>query len=373
MAFQFFLILFLIFAFFAPALMLLQRLFYNRSGKSRYEGLVSFIIPAYNEGVHIEKVIYSIFNLNYKNLEVIVVNDFSKDNTLEILKKLSKKFKLKIIENKKNIGKSASLNKAVEFAKGDILFFVDADTLINKLAFDDVLMRFSNKKVGGVSCAYRSLGNSFLQLMQAIEWRFLYFVLGAHNLYSVFSMWGGALAVRKNAFFESGKFSLDAITEDVDFALKLNKKGWKVEQSFYTVLSDSPSKFKEWFKQKLRWFSGNVQAFLKHFDVFVTNPIFLIFVLLSIAPIAFGFFYSNEFESYLFANFLSFFIFVAFFTLPYLIPAIFDIKNLSRIYKLLFVLPFTYIYLPISSVAIFCGTIIGIYKLLKLSSKERGW
>ena len=74
--------------------------------------LISVIMSSYNSEETIEKSILSILKQDYKNIEFLIVDDCSKDSSLSIMKRLSEDDKrIKIIENKKNIGLTKSLNK----------------------------------------------------------------------------------------------------------------------------------------------------------------------------------------------------------------------------------------------------------------------
>ena len=88
----------------------------------------SIIIPAYNAENSIQKSIDSILNQTYNNYEIIVVNDGSTDNTINLIEKNSK---IKII-NQKNLGVSSARNTGIENAKGDFIAFIDADDYIEK-------------------------------------------------------------------------------------------------------------------------------------------------------------------------------------------------------------------------------------------------
>ncbi|NTS78280.1 glycosyltransferase [Catenovulum sp. SM1970] len=88
--------------------------------------LISVVIPAYNAGQYIEETLQSVFKQDYSNLEILVVNDGSTDNTLEILNKYQDKITIFDIANS---GVSYARNFAVEHAKGDWLAFIDADDL----------------------------------------------------------------------------------------------------------------------------------------------------------------------------------------------------------------------------------------------------
>lgn len=87
----------------------------------------SIIIPVYNVEKYIDGCLKSVMNQTYKDYEVIVVNDGTKDNSMDIVKK----YDVKVIEQK-NQGLSAARNTGVKHAKGDYLIFLDSDDSWNK-------------------------------------------------------------------------------------------------------------------------------------------------------------------------------------------------------------------------------------------------
>lgn len=90
--------------------------------------LVSVIMPAYNAEKYVGQAIESILNQTYKKFEFIIVDDASTDSTLNILKDIRAKDKrIILIQNKKNLGVTKSLNKALELAKGKYIIRMDAD------------------------------------------------------------------------------------------------------------------------------------------------------------------------------------------------------------------------------------------------------
>ena len=95
----------------------------------------SVIMCAYNLEKIVNIAIESVLNQKFDNYELIIVNDGSLDNTLEVLKKYEEKAngKIRVINNKKNIGLSASRNKAIRQAKGEYIVHLDGDdTLYNR-------------------------------------------------------------------------------------------------------------------------------------------------------------------------------------------------------------------------------------------------
>ncbi len=104
---------------------------------------LSFVIPCYNDGDTIEQTIKGIYDsYDHDLLELIVVNDKSTDNSAEKIELLQKKYKFTIIHNPENRGKAASINHALEYVQNDIMVVIDADTIINPRALEDILARF---------------------------------------------------------------------------------------------------------------------------------------------------------------------------------------------------------------------------------------
>lgn len=89
--------------------------------------LVSIIIPAYNAEKHIERAVMSAVQQSYSDIEIIVINDGSKDSTEEILKRLAEENKQVSYYTQKNMGVSVARNVGLEHIKGAFYMFVDAD------------------------------------------------------------------------------------------------------------------------------------------------------------------------------------------------------------------------------------------------------
>ena len=239
---------------------------------------ISFIIPTYKDADTLSSTIKHVFN-SYKKqgkFEVIIVNDCSPDNTLEVLKKLKKTYPITVITNKKNMGKVAGINNASKSAKGEVIFIVDSDTNLNSKAVNDIVARLNDPRVGGVSCRYRSSNKGFFAEMQTIEYGMLGLLQISCNRHSTLSFWGGCMAVKKNVFEKVGRLSPNAIIEDADMALKIGATGYLAQESQYSIESDVPGSLISWYKQKVRWTSGLMQNLIKHRAYFIKHPIALI-------------------------------------------------------------------------------------------------
>lgn len=90
--------------------------------------LVSVVIPVYNGGKYINAALDSVLNQTYKNLEVILINDCSTDDTAQVLNKYIDP-RIKILKNDVNLGISRTLNKGVSFANGHYIARMDSDDI----------------------------------------------------------------------------------------------------------------------------------------------------------------------------------------------------------------------------------------------------
>ena len=94
---------------------------------------ISIILPTFNAEKYLEKTIFSIINQNYKNFELIIVDNESIDNTKNIINKF-KKINIKTI-NKKTQNLAEALNLGIAVSKGEYIARIDADDLIRKNRF----------------------------------------------------------------------------------------------------------------------------------------------------------------------------------------------------------------------------------------------
>jgi dolichyl-phosphate beta-glucosyltransferase len=146
---------------------------------------LSIIIPAYNEEKRITsslKKIYNYFDRKQFDYEVIVVNDGSRDNTLDVVNKIKNK-KTKVIDNKINAGKGHAVKTGMLDAKGDLLLFTDSDLSTPIEEFDklmkytdnyDIIIGSRGLKESNVKSKFHKmmlgkLGNFFIRLFAVKE------------------------------------------------------------------------------------------------------------------------------------------------------------------------------------------------------------
>nr|WP_054656720.1 glycosyltransferase family A protein [Lentilactobacillus otakiensis] len=94
--------------------------------------MISVIVPVYNLEKYVRQTIKSILQQNYRNFEVIIVNDGSTDNSLSILQELKKNDPRILIFNQVNQGQAVARNLGISHANGDYITFIDGDDIVQK-------------------------------------------------------------------------------------------------------------------------------------------------------------------------------------------------------------------------------------------------
>ena len=118
----------------------------------RCTGMVSVIIPSYNHGQYIDRTIRSVYDQEYKNWELIVCDDGSKDNSREVLQKYQADTRVTLLLNQRNRGQGVVLNEGIDVAKGEYICFLSSDDIFypNKLKLQVEKLKSCSETVGFV-------------------------------------------------------------------------------------------------------------------------------------------------------------------------------------------------------------------------------
>ena len=100
---------------------------------------ISVIIPIYNSSQTLERTINSVITQTYKNLEIILVNDGSTDDSIEICKKYAEKDNRIIIVNQENKGVGEARNHGIDISTGDFISFVDSDDTMDENLYKELI------------------------------------------------------------------------------------------------------------------------------------------------------------------------------------------------------------------------------------------
>ena len=231
---------------------------------------VSVIIAAYNEEKVIVRTVQSILRNGYEDLEIIVVDDGSKDATLEILRQsFGDDAKVRILAQP-NGGKSSALNNAIAHARHNILVALDADTIFRRGTIDKLVRHFVDPSVGAVSGNARvGNRNRWITRFQSIEYIYGFNLdrraLDLLNAITVVP--GAAGAWRKELILKLGGFGDDTLAEDADLTLQIRREGFKIRYEEEAVaFTEAPEDTRGLAKQRFRWAFGTLQAAWKHRD-----------------------------------------------------------------------------------------------------------
>lgn len=184
--------------------------------------LVSVIIPVFNTEKYILNALDSVFSQDHQNIEVIVVNDCSTDNTLNLLKEYKKK--IKIISLEKNKGQSFARNIGVKESKGDIIGFLDADDIWPE---------------NHISLGLKYLNNEGNYDFVRGYTKYFRFINGKKEITnSVFmEMLVGASLYKKDIFDKVGFFDEDMkCGEDLDWFIRISESNLKEKRIEDTML-----------------------------------------------------------------------------------------------------------------------------------------
>lgn len=284
---------------------------------------VSIIIPAYNESVVIVNTIKNMMQLDYPRYEIIVVNDGSTDDTMQLLVeefRLSKstqpfsqelptqpvrnyykkygKVNLTIVD-KENGGKADAFNAALNIAENDYVVTVDADTVLTKTALMQLMKPVLNNKqivaVGAQVCvgnqtALDKDGNiktfevtsDYFSGVQALEYMktFLLYRTG-HNVAGATLLISGACGLfSKKVLKELGGFDVNSVCEDIEITMRIQEyiRTDSIDDELQidfvanpVAWTEAPSTFSSLAKQRNRWFRGSAQTLWKYKHA-VFNP-----------------------------------------------------------------------------------------------------
>jgi cellulose synthase/poly-beta-1,6-N-acetylglucosamine synthase-like glycosyltransferase/peptidoglycan/xylan/chitin deacetylase (PgdA/CDA1 family)/spore germination protein YaaH len=230
--------------------------------------LVSVLIPCFNE----EKVIVSstsrILKSDWTNIEVLVLDDGSTDDTAGVVQAAFKDEPRVRLLRFENGGKAAALNRGLKEAKGAIIVALDADTLFAKDTIGLLARWFENPRIGAVA------GNALVgnRLNIVTRWQALEYVT-AQNLErraldalgAVTVVPGAVGAWRRQALEVLGGYPGDTLAEDQDLTIAVQRAGWLVDfDPDARAYTEAPDTIGGLLKQRFRWSFGTLQCIWKH-------------------------------------------------------------------------------------------------------------
>ena len=289
---------------------------YRRFLDSDHMVPISLLVPAYNESATIVDSVKNLLSLDFPEYEVIVINDGSKDNTLQLLidayelipfpqpykKSLpteeildiyrsGKDIRL-IVLNKKNGGKADALNAGVNVSSYPVVVTIDADSILEKSSLIKIIYSFVSDPtcvaVGGIvrvgsGCEIIDgqlkeigLSKNPVVALQTTEYlrAFLTGRLGFDVMGMLLIISGAFGAFQKAALIEVGGYTRNCVGEDMELVIKLHKLMHQKKRKYSVRFlpdpicwTQPPERLSDLKKQRKRWHVGLIDSLLRHKDM----------------------------------------------------------------------------------------------------------
>lgn len=229
---------------------------------------VSVIIPAFNEERVIAASVARVLASDYPAIEVIVVDDGSRDRTSAIVAEAFADDPRVTLMTLENGGKARALNTALAQSHGEVVIALDADTQFEPETIRRLARWFADPRLGAVAGDAR-VGNrvNLVTRWQAVEY------ITAQNLerralagFDAMTVVPGAVGAWRRAALDAvGGYPEDTLAEDQDLTIAIQRAGWRVTfDPRATAWTEAPESFRALAKQRYRWAFGTLQCLWKH-------------------------------------------------------------------------------------------------------------
>jgi cellulose synthase/poly-beta-1,6-N-acetylglucosamine synthase-like glycosyltransferase len=230
--------------------------------------VVTVLIPAFNEEKVIVKTIERILASDYPDMEVLVIDDGSKDHTAYITRSHFLNEARVRVMSIPNGGKANALNVGLEAAQGNVIVALDADTQFEATTISRLVRWFTDPSIGAVA-GNAKVGN---RTNMITRWQALEYIV-AQNLerralaaLDTLTVVPGAVgAWRRDVLRELGGFPADTLAEDQDLTIAIQTRGYRVHfDSTAIAWTEAPATVSGLAKQRFRWAYGTLQCLWKY-------------------------------------------------------------------------------------------------------------
>lgn len=243
-----------------------------------YKPFITVMIPSHNEEGVITKTVQNVLGMDYKNFEIIVIDDRSEDNTANVIRDLENKYeKVTALVRDKDAfpGKSAVLNDAMSLARGDAILVFDADARVEADFLSKLVPNLEPEDVGAVQ-ARKVISNkdhNILTRCQNNEYTLdSHFQIGRDAVKGAVELRGNGELIKKTALVDIGGWNNHTITDDLDMSTKLHIKGWDVRFCPEAIVYEEGIIYlTPLYRQRRRWLEGSIRRYLEHFGEALTS------------------------------------------------------------------------------------------------------
>ncbi len=236
-----------------------------------WDGLVSVLIPAFNEAFVIEASVRRVLASVGARIEVIVLDDGSKDETSAIVRHAFGSDERVRLLTLANGGKARALNRGLSLANGEVVVALDADTQFEPDTIAKLARWFADPQTGAVA-GNAKVGN---RLNLITRWQSVEYV-SAQNLErralagldAITVVPGAVGAWRASALRALDGYPVDTLAEDQDLTIAVQRAGFHVRYDPDAVAwTEAPETVRGLVKQRFRWAYGTLQCLYKHRSV----------------------------------------------------------------------------------------------------------
>jgi len=245
---------------------------FRRKVRGDFAEPISIVMAAYNEGRVIAETLRALLASDYKGeIEVIVVDDGSRDETASQVKHVAHVDPRIRLLQQENRGKARALQRGLAAVHHGIVVFIDGDTQCQRDTLPRLLGPFTDERVGAVS-GHAKVGNlrTFIARCQALEYTCGFNLdRRAYNRWNCITVVPGAIsAIRKGAIEQAGGLSLQTLAEDTDLTLSLHKHRQRIVYVPDAIAwTEAPESVRTLARQRFRWAYGTLQCLWKHRDM----------------------------------------------------------------------------------------------------------
>jgi len=248
-----------------------------------YHPFVSILIPCHNEAEVIKDTALNILELDYKDFEIILIDDRSTDDTAKIIQELAKnnkKIKYLIRSQNATSGKSAVLNDAFKIAIGDAILVFDADAKVKSDFLSKMITELEPADVGALQ-ARKVIINSnqnFLTRCQNNEYILdAQLQMGRDAVRGAVELRGNGELIKRQALISINGWNEETIVDDLDMSTRLHIKGWDIRfMDSVEVYEEGVIDFYALIRQRRRWVEGSIRRYLEYaHDVFTSRDMSL--------------------------------------------------------------------------------------------------
>lgn len=197
--------------------------------------LVSIIMPSYNTGKFIKETITSVINQTYKNWELIIIDDNSRDETDEVVAEFLKDKRIKYYKNEINIGAALSRNKAIQMSKGKFIAFLDSDDIWNNVKLERQLQFMKQNRYLFSYTAYEEIDEKSKDIGVIVNGPKIITKKGMYRY-----CWPGCLTVMYDAE-KIGKIQVANLKKNNDYAMWLKI----IEKSNCYLLNENLARYRK--------------------------------------------------------------------------------------------------------------------------------